>query len=62
RFHDLRHAAASILLQSGVDLATVSQRLGHGSKTTTLGIYSHCLEGGQDKAASIMGKVIGGTC
>jgi integrase len=60
RFHELRHSAASIPLQSGVDVATVSARLGHGSKVTTLGIYSHCLQGSQDKAASIMGKVIGG--
>lgn len=41
RLHDLRHTQASILLESGVDPKTVSERLGHGSIAITLQTYSH---------------------
>jgi integrase len=47
--HGLRHAHASWLLASGVDLQTVRQRLGHGSIVTT-GKYLHALPGA-DQAA-----------
>ncbi|MCL6633526.1 MAG: tyrosine-type recombinase/integrase [Alicyclobacillus herbarius] len=40
-FHDLRHTHASWLLESGVDLKTVSQRLGPSSITVTADIYAH---------------------
>ncbi len=40
-FHDLRHTHATWMLESGVDLKTVSQRLGHSSITVTADIYSH---------------------
>lgn len=46
-FHALRHAYASILIQSGESIRTVSERLGHKNATVTLTIYSHML-GGED--------------
>ena len=49
--HTIRHSHASLLLAVGVDLATVSQRLGHSSVRTTAEIYSHALRG-KDKAAA----------
>jgi integrase len=49
--HLLRHSHASILLANGVDLATVSQRLGHSSIRTTAEIYAHALRG-KDRAAA----------
>ncbi|WP_206921880.1 tyrosine-type recombinase/integrase [Alicyclobacillus acidoterrestris] len=40
-FHDLRHTHATWLLESGVDLKVVSQRLGHSSIAVTADVYSH---------------------
>ena len=51
RFHDLRHAHATILLQQGVHPKIVQERLGHSSISTTLDIYSHVLPGLQEDAA-----------
>jgi integrase len=49
--HTLRHSHGSVLLADGVDLPTVSERLGHSSVRVTADIYSHALRGrGQDAA------------
>lgn len=41
--HDLRHTSASILISAGVDIATVSRRLGHSKISITLDTYTHAL-------------------
>jgi len=41
RFHDLRHTAATLLLEQGVDVATVSRILGHTTIATTVDRYGH---------------------
>lgn len=51
RFHDLRHAHATILLQQNVAAKVVSERLGHSSIAITLDTYSHVLPTMQDDAA-----------
>ncbi len=43
RIHDLRHVHASVLVAAGIDLATVSRRLGHSKVSTTAGIYTHAV-------------------
>ena len=47
----LRHSHASALLADRVDLATVSERLGHSSVRVTADIYSHALRGRHQDAA-----------
>src|SRR5262249_56014653 len=37
--HSLRHTHASMLIASGVDILTISRRLGHSSPTITLNVY-----------------------
>ena len=49
--HKFRHGQASLLIAAGVDVVTVSKRLGHAQVSTTQNIYSHLLEK-SDKAAS----------
>jgi integrase len=57
RFHDLRHTAAAHMLANGVDLVTVSRRLGHTQASTTLNTYAHAVPGTQEKAAAIMDEI-----
>lgn len=48
--HLLRHTLASQMLDSGVPLTVVSQRLGHSSVRVTADIYSHAIHGQDDEA------------
>ena len=43
-FHALRHGHASALIASGLDVLTISRRLGHGSPVVTLNTYAHLFE------------------
>ena len=60
RFHDLRHTFATIALQNGVDIKTVSGMLGHFSAGFTLDTYAHVTTSAQKEAAQIMGNVLAG--
>lgn len=50
-FHSLRHTHATWCLASGVDVKTLSERLGHADVATTLRIYAHVMPG-RDTAAA----------
>ena len=58
RFHDLRHAFATIALQNGVDIKTVSGMLGHFSAGFTLDTYAHVTTSAQKEAAQTMGNIL----
>ena len=61
RFHDLRHTFATLVLQNGVDVKTVSGMLGHFSAGCTLDTYAHITSAAQRQAAQTMGNVLAGT-
>ena len=55
--HSLRHYSATELLTAGVDLPTVSGRLGHGGGgSTTLRVYAAWVAASDRKAAEILGS------
>lgn len=56
RFHDLRHTFATMALQNGVDVKTVSSMLGHYDAGFTLRTYTHATRQAQDDAAEKMGS------
>ena len=60
-FHDLRHTFATLALQNGVDVKTVSGMLGHFSAGFTLDTYAHITSAAQRQAAQTMGSVLAGT-
>ena len=51
RFHDLRHTFATLALENGMDVKTLSAMLGHVSAATTLDIYTHSTSDMQHAAA-----------
>jgi integrase len=58
RIHSLRHYSATELLAAGVDLKTVSGRLGHASGSTTLRFYAAWLEEADRRAAGSISSTI----
>jgi len=55
RFHDLRHTFATLSLQNGVDIKTLSHTLGHYSAGFTLDTYTHVTTQMQEDAARKIG-------
>ena len=58
RLHDLRHFMATELLEAGVALPVVSQRLDHQRKSATLDYYAHAVPSGDAHAAEVMRSII----
>jgi len=58
RLHDLRHFAATRLLDAGVPVRTVSGRLGHARAATTLNVYAHFLPATDQFAADVLGALL----
>ena len=54
RFHDLRHTAATDLINKGANIHSISKRLGHANITTTMNIYGHYLEEADQKIAEML--------
>lgn len=57
-FHQIRHTHASLLIGQGVDIATVSNRLGHADKSVTLKIYTHALKQNDQKAVETLENLL----
>ena len=52
RFHDLRHTFATMSLENGMDVKTLSTIIGHVSSATTLNTYTHITDEMRQKAAA----------
>ena len=59
RFHDLRHTFATLALENGMDVKTLSAMLGHVSAATTLDIYTHITDDMRLTAAANIDRGIG---
>ena len=58
RLHDLRHGWASHAVAAGVDIRTVSGRLGHADAGFTLRVYAHQITEAEERAAMTVAKVL----
>jgi integrase len=58
-FHALRHTHASALIDAGVDIVTISKRLGHKKPDVTLRVYSHLFRNDDSKAAEAINAMTG---
>jgi integrase len=58
RFHDLRHTAASLMLNNGIPVIVVSRRLGHARPSITLDVYGHLIPSKQQEAVEKMDELL----
>ena len=58
RFHDLRHAAASMFITLSYDARTVADILGHSSPDFTLRQYAYSFEEVRQRAVADVGKLL----
>ncbi|OUN22463.1 site-specific integrase [Flavonifractor sp. An82] len=58
RFHDLRHTYAVMALESGDDIKTVQENLGHHAASFTLDVYGHITERMRRQSAERMERLI----
>ncbi|MBR1433027.1 MAG: tyrosine-type recombinase/integrase [Ruminiclostridium sp.] len=56
--HSLRHTSATLLIAAGTPLKVVSDRLGHGSLSTTGNIYVHQIQSAEAAAAETISAMI----
>ena len=57
-FHALRHTHASQLIDQGVDIVTISRRIGHAKPDITLRIYAHLFQKDDSKAAAAINAIL----
>jgi integrase len=57
-FHSLRHTHASQLIHEGVDIVTISKRLGHAKPDITLRICAHLFQKDDGKAAAAINAAL----
>ena len=56
--YSLRHTHASLLIDKGVDVVTISKRLGHASPGITLNVYAHLFRKDDSKAAAAINAAL----
>jgi integrase len=58
RLHDLRHGWASHAVAAGVDVRTVSGRLGHADAGFTMRVYAHQIQEAEERAAKTVAELL----
>jgi integrase len=58
RFHDLRHARATLRLEHGEELGVVSRILGHSQNATTADVYAHLTQAMLERSAARMDAIL----
>ena len=58
RFHDLRHSHVTQLLDQGVNLKVIQERVRHRQLSTTANVYSHLLPGRQAEASALVDRLL----
>ncbi len=58
RFHDLRQSFATLSLEQGMDIKTVSHMLGHTDAGFTMNTYMHVTDSMQENVANTIGNLI----
>lgn len=56
--HAFRHLNASLMINSGIDIKTVSASLGHSQASTTMNIYAHTMAEAQARASEAIANQI----
>jgi integrase len=56
--YDLRHTAATLLIEAGVPIKAVSERLGHANASITLNVYVHSTPAQQERAVAVLGALV----
>ena len=56
--HSLRHTNASLLISNGVNITTVSKRLGHATTATTTKIYAHAIQSADEAACNTLQNIL----
>jgi integrase len=59
RIHDLRHTAASLMIQAGYPPKMLQEIMEHASITTTLDLYGHLYPGEMDRYAARLDEAAG---
>jgi integrase len=60
RVHDLRHGAATALLEAGMDIRVVQEIMGHATPGFTQAVYQHVRPVLHQRAADAMNNILGG--
>ncbi|WP_288771567.1 site-specific integrase [uncultured Sneathia sp.] len=55
--HSFRHSHVSLLIEQGVEITSISQRIGHKNSQVTLGVYAHFYKKKNDKILDILNKI-----
>lgn len=58
RFHDLRHTAASLMLNNGATPLLVANQLGHSKVSMTMNRYAHLLPSHNREGVEAMDRIM----